>query len=1041
MTTNIKYKRKIDKIIKNVKEDINLVTSGDSKYPIYKYEKDKLKYIKRVLNNGLEILFIEDDLAVQSEVYMNVKVGHNHNPVEYPGLAHFLEHMLFIGSEKYPTSCYYNKLIADNDGHSNAYTATDHTLYYFGCRSDLLFNIIDVFCNFFISPLFDPEYVEKEITAVDYEHQKNVSSDFARRFSLIDIFVKDEVNSKFGTGDKSTLHRKGIIEALKKFYKKYYTIDRMMLIVVHNNINENFISGIGNIFSQISNRKSDIDINEIYPVAIDMAKYNGYEIIKAEKLEEGSDMMIRFFLPDTIKNRKVIDRSYHILSYILNHGGDQSLYTYLSKLNIVKSIYAGIGNIYTGDIGYDIIVDLTDHGLSIYNQVILIILGYINRIRSVNNIFDTYQKESRDIDILNINTMGRIPGASAADNVIDIHNSFGIDNQYVRIHGMMEDVPTMKKHFNYMLDDMLNNVSLRMKVILMSNTFNSNNLDKIDKYYGTKYSIGINKLDPELITKFFNIQYIMPELNSYIPSKLNVIVPIKENLQSQKNIVIDSKVKLDDLEKIDDPNEFIRLNSQKGNYYHLLKSNNYGTYYAYGKFKILLSSLKDKLNPIDVIIIELYSRLVVEAHKSDLYLSSTAGNNIVISITKRAINLQFKAFDNKLEILLTEFMKWFYHDKMEIDYDTYQRIYTTMKENLLAHEKSEPYTRLHSTFVDSIDPENNISNSQFLYVMQLFEPILMKENNKINFNNLQKRAIKLINEGSVRGVMAGSIKLKTAQKVVNIIDSYYKYSKNYEIRYIKNSVLNCDKNYDPDYKSYSSKTNNGDELVYIDRLFTTCNKNEQDKNTGLLYAIHLGEYVRSEYDYSDKKTTHHLRDPLTYLIPENAISQHFFNIMRTENQFGYYVKAGISGVTNDGAINLFLNFEIQTQEPDILNILRKYVDTELLDIVLNLDEAQVQKTIDTYIKNTFKEYSTMSSKLSDAYSIQAGLTYDDLDKIGTKIHLNRLRSIDAYRELKKINASQVHDLYKRAILNNPRYVVLITPNQKSISMSVPSYFE
>ena len=148
---NIKYKRKVEKIIKNIKQDINIVTSGDSEYPIYKYERDKLRYIKKILDNGLEVLFIEDDKAVQSEVYMNVKVGHDQNPEEYPGLAHFLEHMLFIGSEKYPNFDIYSRLIAENNGHSNAYTTSDHTLYYFGCRSDLLFKIIDIFCNFFIS--------------------------------------------------------------------------------------------------------------------------------------------------------------------------------------------------------------------------------------------------------------------------------------------------------------------------------------------------------------------------------------------------------------------------------------------------------------------------------------------------------------------------------------------------------------------------------------------------------------------------------------------------------------------------------------------------------------------------------------------------------------------------------------------------------------------------------------------------------------------------------------------------------------------------
>jgi len=51
--------------------------------------------------------------------------------VELPGLAHFLEHMLFMGTEKYPEENDYSKFLAENGGSSNAYTSSDHTNYYF----------------------------------------------------------------------------------------------------------------------------------------------------------------------------------------------------------------------------------------------------------------------------------------------------------------------------------------------------------------------------------------------------------------------------------------------------------------------------------------------------------------------------------------------------------------------------------------------------------------------------------------------------------------------------------------------------------------------------------------------------------------------------------------------------------------------------------------------------------------------------------------------------------------------------------------------
>lgn len=52
------------------------------------------------------------------------------DPLELPGLAHFLEHMLFYASTKYPTEDEYSKFISEHGGHTNAYTASENTNYH-----------------------------------------------------------------------------------------------------------------------------------------------------------------------------------------------------------------------------------------------------------------------------------------------------------------------------------------------------------------------------------------------------------------------------------------------------------------------------------------------------------------------------------------------------------------------------------------------------------------------------------------------------------------------------------------------------------------------------------------------------------------------------------------------------------------------------------------------------------------------------------------------------------------------------------------------
>lgn len=53
------------------------------------------------------------------------------DPWDLPGLAHFCEHMLFLGTDKYPSENEYSKFISSHGGITNAYTATDHTNYHF----------------------------------------------------------------------------------------------------------------------------------------------------------------------------------------------------------------------------------------------------------------------------------------------------------------------------------------------------------------------------------------------------------------------------------------------------------------------------------------------------------------------------------------------------------------------------------------------------------------------------------------------------------------------------------------------------------------------------------------------------------------------------------------------------------------------------------------------------------------------------------------------------------------------------------------------
>jgi secreted Zn-dependent insulinase-like peptidase len=65
------------------------------------------------------------------------------------GLAHFLEHMLFMGSKKYPLHNDYGTFISANSGNDNAYTDEMETNYYFGIKNSAFYEAVERFTNFF----------------------------------------------------------------------------------------------------------------------------------------------------------------------------------------------------------------------------------------------------------------------------------------------------------------------------------------------------------------------------------------------------------------------------------------------------------------------------------------------------------------------------------------------------------------------------------------------------------------------------------------------------------------------------------------------------------------------------------------------------------------------------------------------------------------------------------------------------------------------------------------------------------------------------
>lgn len=177
--------------------------------------------------------------ADMSAVAMCVGVGSFATPTGLDGLAHFLEHILFMGSERYPKENEFDSLLARSGGTSNAYTDTERTMYHFSVPQPHLRESLRVFSQFFVNPLLLPEASLRELNSIESEFALRQNIDGCR---LQEIWREtsrpDTPYSKFTCGNMQTLKENpekfgiDVNAALRAFYNKYYVSGNMKFVIM-----------------------------------------------------------------------------------------------------------------------------------------------------------------------------------------------------------------------------------------------------------------------------------------------------------------------------------------------------------------------------------------------------------------------------------------------------------------------------------------------------------------------------------------------------------------------------------------------------------------------------------------------------------------------------------------------------------------------------------------------------------------------------------------------------------------------------------------
>ena len=198
--------------------------------PIIKSRLDTRQYKFLQLGNKMRCLLVSDKDADKSSAALDVRVGCSLDPKPLYGTAHFLEHMLFMGTEKYPQENEYSQFMLNNGGMNNAYTSLTNTNFHFDCSNQAFEEGLDRFSHFFKTPNFSISGAEREVKAVDSEFNQSLQADGWHFFNLVQRLSNPESSlNRFICGNAKTLNQPGIRESLLDFHKKYYSSNIMTL--------------------------------------------------------------------------------------------------------------------------------------------------------------------------------------------------------------------------------------------------------------------------------------------------------------------------------------------------------------------------------------------------------------------------------------------------------------------------------------------------------------------------------------------------------------------------------------------------------------------------------------------------------------------------------------------------------------------------------------------------------------------------------------------------------------------------------------------
>ena len=340
---------------------------------------DSRAYRAVVLDNGLQVLLVQDPSADKAAAAIDVKIGSGADPDDRQGLAHLLEHMLFLGTAGYPEAGEYQSFISRHGGSDNAYTAPRHTNYYFDITANYLEPALDRFAQFFTAPLLNTEFVNRERAVVHSEYSSKLQSDWRRIWAARGQALEPAFpDGGFAVGSAATLADRDddpVREDLLQFFAAYYRAGNMTLAVLGREPLDTLEAWVRTHFAAVPPgpaRERPPEPAMYAPGALPLVQ-------RVVPIKELRLAMFVFPVPATLAHYPAKPLTY--ISHLLGHEEQGSLLALLKSKGWAEGLSVGKGIVGERQSTLEVTITLTAAGLTHYRDIGQLLFAAVSQIR------------------------------------------------------------------------------------------------------------------------------------------------------------------------------------------------------------------------------------------------------------------------------------------------------------------------------------------------------------------------------------------------------------------------------------------------------------------------------------------------------------------------------------------------------------------------------------------------------------------------------------------------------------------------------------